>query len=399
MYLGAICIQDVFHIPIWSAVVSIAIFSALYTIFGGLKAIAFTDPIQVTFLVAGGLLTTYLAINAYGGEQGLMAGVGKMTSSLPDHFHMIFKSGDQFYDELPGLTVLIGAMWVVNLNYWGFNQYITQRALAAKSLDEAQKGIILAGFLKLLMPLVVVIPGIVVYGFYKQNDPTLMSAVMQNGEVIHDKAYPYLLNTFLFPGVKGLAFAALVAAIVGSLSSKTNSIATIFTMDIYKPFFGKDKSEKHLISVGQITTAASLVIAVPIAILIANNISKLGGGFRFIQEFTGFFSPGIFTIFLFGLFWKRATANGALAVAIATLPVSLLFYYISPLNTIPFLDRMGWCFLILSAVMVVTSLTNKQEADPKAITFSPNLFKTGPVFNIGALTIIAIIVFLYAKFW
>lgn len=396
MYLGAICIHKVFDVDLSIAVVSIAVFSALYTIFGGLKAIAFTDPIQVTFLVLGGLITTYLALNAYGHDAGIGAGLSRLTSEMPEKFHMIFKDGDEFYNELPGLTVLIGAMWVVNLNYWGFNQYITQRALAAKSLDEAQKGIVLAGFLKLLMPLIVVVPGIIAAGLFKAQEADAHNIIKQA-----DETYPYLLNTFLFPGVKGLAFAALVAAIVGSLSSKTNSIATIFTMDVYKPFFGNNKSESHLVNVGRVTTGVSLVIAIPLAILIANNIEKLGGGFNFIQEFTGFFSPGIFTIFLFGLFWKRANATGALAVAFATLPVSLVFKFVESLSKIPFLDRMGYSFLILSAIMVFFSLSKKQteEDAKKSIDISPALFKTGPVFNIGAITIICLIVLLYYTFW
>lgn len=393
MYLGAIAIEEVFKVDIVIAVICIAIFSALYTIFGGLKAIAFTDPIQVTFLVIGGLITTYLALTYYGGGE-MGAGITKMTSTMPEKFHMLFTEESPFYKELPGLTILIGGMWIVNLNYWGFNQYITQRALAAKDLAEAQKGIILAGFIKLLMPLIVVIPGIVAAGIAAE-DPSVAAQITKA-----DGAYPYLLKTFLFPGVKGLAFAALVAAIVGSLSSKTNSIATIFTMDIYKPFFGKDKSEGHLINVGRVTTAASLIIAVPLAVLIAKNIEKLGGGFNFIQEFTGFFSPGIFVIFLYGLFWKRANATGALAVAISTLPLSLIFYYAPYLSDMPFLDRMGWCFLILSGIMVAASLvTAKTPEDSKAIGIESRLFATKPVFNIGAIVIIAILVFLYWRFW
>lgn len=396
MYLGAICIHNVFDVDLSIAVISIAIFSALYTIFGGLKAIAFTDPIQVTFLVLGGLITTYYALNAYGHDQGIAVGIQRLTTEMPEKFHMIFSKGDEFYNELPGLTVLIGAMWVVNLNYWGFNQYITQRALAAKSLDEAQKGIVLAGFLKLLMPLIVVVPGIIAAGLFKAHEHGAHDIINQA-----DETYPYLLNTFLFPGVKGLAFAALVAAIVGSLSSKTNSIATIFTMDVYKPFFGEGKSESHLINVGRMATGLSLVIAVPLAIVIANNIDKLGGGFNFIQEFTGFFSPGIFTIFLFGLFWKRATAQGALSVALATLPVSLVFKFVPFLEDIPFLDRMGYSFLILSGIMVAMSLAKPQteEERQKSIDIHPTLFKTGPVFNIGAMAIIAAIVVLYTIFW
>ncbi|MBX9851800.1 MAG: sodium/sugar symporter [Cytophagaceae bacterium] len=388
LYLGGICIEKVFQIDLTTAIFCIAAFSALYTIVGGLKAIAYTDFIQVTFLVVGGLITTYFALNAFSPDAGFAGGMSKLSETFPEKFDMIFTKGQPFYEKLPGLTVLIGGMWIANLNYWGCNQYITQRALAAKSLPEAQKGIILAGFLKLLMPLIVVVPGIIAFALHANVTR-------------QDDVYPWLLKTFLSPenigfqGLLGICFAALVAAIVGSLSSKTNSIATIFTMDIFKPYFGKNTSEHQLVNIGRITTAVSLVIAV----MLAPYIDKFGGAFQFIQEFTGFFSPGIFAIFIFGLFWKRATAQGALWVAILTVPVSVLFKYTNGLNAIPFLDRMGIIFLILSAVMIVVSLMTKQNKDPKAIEYREGLFKTNMAFNIGAIIIIAIAAILYIKFW
>jgi SSS family solute:Na+ symporter len=391
LYLGGVAIEKIFNIDLQTAVIFIAVFSAIYTIAGGLKAIAYTDFIQVTFLVVGGLITTYLALNEFSDGAGFFAGMSKLSTEVSSHFNMIFEKGvdpDSHYSYLPGLTVLIGGMWIANLNYWGFNQYITQRALAAKSLPEAQKGIILAGFIKLLMPLIVVIPGIVAYALHADV-------------ARQDDVYPWLLKTFLAPenlgiqGVLGICFAALVAAIVASLSAKTNSIATIFTMDIFRPFFGKEYSEQQLVKIGRITTAVSLLIAV----LIAPNIEKFGGGFKFIQEFTGFFSPGIFVIFIYGLFWKRATAKGALWVAILTLPVSGLFYFVDFLYAIPFLDRMGIIFIILSLVMIVVSMIDRKDNDPKAIQISKGLFKTDMVFNIGALIIILILAFLYIKYW
>lgn len=382
MYLGAVCIKAVFGVPLVTAIVCIALFSAIYTILGGLKAIAYTDFIQVTFLVVGGLITTYLALDKFSGGAGVIDGMSMLMTKLPEKFDLIFTPDQPFYSYLPGLAVIIGPMWIINLNYWGCNQYITQRALAAKSLDEAQKGLMFAGFLKLLMPFIVVLPGIIAFG---------LSAPIAR----QDETYPWLLNTFLFPGVKGIAFAALVAAVVGSLSSKTNSIATIFTMDIYKPFFGKDKSETQLVTIGRITTAVALVIGV----IIAPFIENFGGGFKFIQEFTGFFSPGIFAIFIFGLFWKRATAQGALWVAILTLPISLLFYFVPQLYAIPFIIRMGYVFLIVSAIMIFVSMLNRQDRDSKSIVFTPTLFKTGSVFNIGALVIFVILCIVYYKFW
>jgi SSS family solute:Na+ symporter len=381
MYLGAVCIKAVFGVPLHVAIISIAFFSAIYTILGGLKAIAYTDFIQVTFLVTGGLITVYLALDKFSGGAGIGDGLIQLFNTVPEKFDLILDSSSPFYANLPGWHMIFGAMWIINLNYWGCNQYITQRALAAKSLDEAQKGLIFAGFLKLLMPLIVVLPGIIAFA---------LAAPIQ----ARDETYPWLLNTFLFPGVKGIAFAALVAAVVGSLSSKTNSIATIFTMDIYKPFFGENKSDKHLVLVGRITTAVALIVAV----MIAPYIENFGGGFQFIQEFTGFFSPGIFAIFIFGLFWKKATANAAFWVAILTLPTSLLFYFVPFLYEIPFIIRMGYVFAILSTVLVVLSLREGKESDDKAIIITRDLFKTTPTFNIAAGIIVILLTIIYYTF-
>lgn len=393
LYLGGKAITGVFHIDPVTAIVAIAVFSTLYTIFGGLKAIAFTDPIQVTFLVLGGLITTYLALDAYSGGMGFIGGLTQLVSDpkLADHFDMILSPNNENYKSLPGLHVLIGAMWIMNLNYWGCNQYITQRALAAKSLGEAQKGIILAGFLKLLMPLIVVVPGIIAF------------ALPEGKEAIgatQDNTYPWLLGKFLTPGVKGIAFAALVAAVVGSLSSKTNSIATIFTMDIFKPLISPDASDKKLIGVGRMTSVMSLLIAIPLAVWLTANIDKLGGGFEFIQVFTGFFSPGIFCIFIFGLFWKKASANGAIWVSILTLPISLVFYFMPGVAELPFMVKMLYEFILLSVVMIGVSLKDNSKGDDrKAIHIEKGLFNTPIEFNIGAIAIICVLVFLYAKFW
>ena len=388
LYLGGVCIEAVFKVDLTTAIVCIAAISAVYTIVGGLKAIAFTDPIQVAFLVVGGLITTYLALSFFSGGSDVAGGMGQLYSDLPGKFKMILGKDHPHYASLPGLTVLVGGMWIVNLNYWGFNQYITQRALAAKSLGQAQNGLVFASFLKLLMPLIVVIPGIIAYGI----DP-------QQFEGRIDQVYPWLLNTFLTDGVKGIAFAALVAAVVGSLGSKTNSIATIFTMDIFRNYIDKKADDKKLVFVGRATMAISLLIA----IFIAPRIRDFGGGFEFIQRFTGMFSPGIFVIFIYGLFWKKATAKGAMAVAIATLPLSLLFFLTEDIHQIPFLDQMGIIFLLLTAVMVVFSLADLKakavNADPKAIVLRKGLFKTGVVFNVGAVCIIAILIALYTVFY
>ncbi|MBY0426950.1 MAG: hypothetical protein K2Q22_15045, partial [Cytophagales bacterium] len=279
-----------------------------------------------------------------------------------------------------------------------FNQYITQRALAAKDLKEAQHGVMLAGFLKLLMPLIVVVPGIVAFAIL--HHPLDGQVAMTGTIASKDEVYPWLLNTFLTPGIKGVVFAALVAAIVGSLSSKTNSIATIFAMDIYRPFWGSRKSDAHLVSVGRISIACSLIIAV----LVAPYISLFKGGFQFIQVFTGFFSPGIFVIFLFGLFWRKASTGGALWVAGMTLPISTILYFLFgetsySLIHLPFLFRMGISFFLLTAVMYFVSRQENATNDPKSISFQLDLFKTDNVFNIGAGIILGILLVLYTVFW
>jgi solute:Na+ symporter, SSS family len=426
IYLGTIAVKGVLSIEdtvqntlIIASIV--ALFSTVYTLSGGLMAVAWTDPIQVFFLIAGGLVTTYLALDSISDHQGVMAGFQVLLDEIPQKFSMILepgeilkskpngvdayvdlpKDGGDAYQDLPGLTVLVGAMWITNLNYWGCNQYITQKALAAKSLKEAQRGLAFAGYLKLLMPLIVVIPGMVAYLLAERHDPVLVGKIIRP-----DDTYPILLNSFLFPGVKGLAFAALFAAIVGAISSKTNSIATIFTMDIYKPFLNKNASDKQLVNTGRIITLISLLLAIPVVPV----LGSFDQVFQYIQEYTGFVSPGIFCIFLFGLFWKRASANAAVWVALLTLPVAIAFKFGGP--EVPFLDRMGYTFLILSAVMIVVSMMdNKNGADPKGINIyaeedstgkaetKKSLFYTDPVFNVAAIGICLILIVLYTRFW
>jgi SSS family solute:Na+ symporter len=382
IHLGGLAIEQVIGVNYYYAIFAIAFFSAIYTISGGLMAIAWTDFIQVGFLVAGGLITCYLALDFLSNGQGFIAGLATLHEKAPHMFDMILHDSHHSYKDLPGISVLIGGMWIINLNYWGCNQYITQRALAAKSLAEAQRGIMFAGYLKLFMPMIVVIPGIAVF--------------LLHPELSHpDGAYPYLLNTFLVPGVRGVAFAALVAAIVGSLSSKTNSIATIFTMDLYKSYINKGATDKSLVLMGRITTVVALIIA----IMVAPTLKSFDQAFQFIQEFTGLVSPGIFVIFLFGLFWKKANTKGALAVAILTLPISGGLAYFA--HHIPFIDRMGIVFLILSVVMILISnqVNKNKDRDDKAINITKDLFKTETIFNIGALGIFVILGILYYIFW
>lgn len=407
LYLGALTLHTVLGVPMLHAIIGLSALAILYSIYGGLMAVAWTDVVQVVFLVAGGLATTYLALDLVGGGD-VWAGITALRQKAPDHFHMILFEGQMMipdgmggkkdaYLDLPGLSVLIGGMWIVNLNYWGCNQYITQRALAAKSLEEAQKGVIFAGFLKLLMPLIVVVPGIAAYVVVMQEGgagafTTAMTDVA-TGIIKSDKAYPALLN--LLPvGLKGLAFAALAAAIVSSLASMANSTATIFTMDLYKNFINKNASEANLVRTGRVVALTAFVIAA----LVAPALGALDQAFQFIQEYTGFVSPGVVAIFVFGFFWKRTTANAALFAAVATIPLSALLKQLLP--ALPFIDRMGVIFLILSAGIILISLADsRSKNNPKAIHVDAALLRTGAAFNIGATLIIGILAALYIIFW
>ena len=380
MYLGALALRTIMGVPLMWGIIGLAVFSALYTIYGGLKAVAWTDVVQVLVLIVGGLITTFFALNAVSGGHGVLAGFGDLLKQAPEKFDMILDKSNPNYSELPGLGVLLGGMWMAHFFYWGCNQYITQRALAARNIKEAQRGLMFGGYLKLLTPLIVVIPGIVAFA--------LKADIAKP-----DEAYPWLLSTFVPVGLKGLAFAALIAAIVSSLSSMVNSTATIFSMDIYKQIIKKDASEKQLVLTGRIASAIALIIAV----LIAPTLTTLEQAFQFIQEFTGFISPGIFAIFIFGLFWKKATANSALWAAVLTIPLSLGIKILIP--TLPFLNRMGVVFLILSAIVIVITLIESREDSPKAIKIDKGLFHTDTVFNVGAIGIFAILAVFYTIWW
>ena len=384
IWLGSIAVNKVAGVNQDVALVILGTFALLYQLRGGLKAVALTDIVQVTLLVLGGLVIAALTLGKLGEGAGLLAGFNRLTAAIPDHFHMILKKGDPHYMDLPGLSVLIGGMWIANLSYWGFNQYIIQRALAAKSIGEAQKGIIFAAFLKLLMPLVIVLPGIA-------------AVVLAPDLAKPDEAYPTMMR-LLPSGLLGLVFAALIAAIVASTASKINSIATIFTLDLYaKRRGGRDRgdgTERHLVFVGR--TAA--VVAILLAILTARPlVGSSEQAFQFIQEFTGFFTPGITVIFLLGLFWKRANEAGALAAGAASVILSWAFKAFMP--TLPFLDRMGLVFLIALALAVVVSLVTRSRADTDTIDTANVSYRTDTSFNIGAFAVILILIALYATWW
>ena len=405
IYLGALSIETVLGVPLVYAIIGLALFSLVYSIYGGLTAVAWTDVVQVVFLVLGGLATTYLALDIVG-DGSIVGGLARLRDEAPQHFHMILQEGFMItdgqggttdaYQMLPGISVLIGGMWIVNLSYWGFNQYITQRALAAKNLDEAQRGVLFAGFLKLLIPLIVVIPGIAAYVIVQNEELggsfTNIMTNPKSGFLEPDRAYPSLLS--LLPnGMKGVAFAALTAAIVSSLASMANSTSTIFTMDIYRNYINKNASETMLVRIGRIVVVVSFVIAC----LIAPALEGFGQVFQFIQEYTGYVSPGVFAIFVFGVFWKKTTPTAALVAAILTIPLSAGLAELFP--ELPFIDRMGVVFLILAAVMIVISLVQSGKDQPNSIELSPSLFRTSPKFNVGAIMIIGILTALYIVYW
>lgn len=406
LYLGALSLNTILNVPLTYGIIGLALFAMIYSIYGGLKAVAWTDVIQVVFLIAGGLATTYIALGMVGNGDA-WEGLNLLRKEVPGHFSMILSKGEMMipdgkggtrdaYLDLPGLSVLVGGMWITNLSYWGFNQYITQRALAAKSLDEAQKGMIFAGFLKLLMPLIVVIPGIAALVIVNNGlDAGFIESMKDpvTGLVKSDRAYPTLLQV-LPTGLKGLAFAALTAAIVSSLASMANSTSTIFTMDIYRKFAGENVSETKQVTVGRITAVVAFVIAA----IVAPALGQLDQAFQFIQEYTGFISPGVFAIFFFGVFWKKTTSNAALLGASLSIPLSVVLKVVFP--ALPFIDRMGIVFLVLAALMIVISLVEGKGKDhPNAIEVNKELFRTSTSFKIGAILIAGIIAALYTIFW
>lgn len=415
LYLGALAVNSISGINFTVCMLGLALF-ALFITLGGMKVIGYTDVVQVVFLIIGGLATTYLAVNMVSkefGVDGVMGGLGVMMDKTPDHFQMVFDKSNPNYMSLPGLSILIGGMWIINLNYWGCNQYITQRALGA-DLKTARSGILFAAFLKLLMPVIVVLPGIAAFVLHQKG--LLQSEMLgKDGAISQDNAYPVMMN-LLGPGLKGLAFAALTAAIVASLAGKANSISTIFTLDIYKKVINKDADEKQLVNVGRIAIVVSLILAVIISPFM--DIDKKGG-FEFIQEYTGFLSPGIFAMFILGFFWKRTTANAALFATLGGFIMSCIFKALpnmmdlsglaslgfSALNDkgvyeIPFIDRMGFVFVLCVIGMVIISLSDeKSKNNPKGLEIDSSMFKMSNGFAAGALIVLGILIALYTAFW
>ncbi|TCD08448.1 sodium transporter [Pedobacter frigidisoli] len=414
LYLGALAVSSISGFDLDFCMYAIAAFAIIITL-GGMKVIGYTDVIQVFFLILGGLATTYLALNlvsTHYGTSGILEGYNLMTSKASEHFHMILKPDNENYIDLPGLSVLVGGMWIVNLNYWGCNQYITQRALGA-NLETARGGLLFAALLKLLMPIIVVLPGIAAYVLYK--DGAFQAEMIQDGAVNPDRAYPVLLN-LLPAGLKGLSFAALTAAVVASLAGKANSIATIFTLDIYKKVLKVDATEKNLVNTGKV----SIVVAMILGVLIAPHLGiDKKGGFQYIQEYTGFVSPGIFAMFILGFFWKRTTSSAALFATIGGFGLSIFLKFLPTMADlswlsgmgfsvknavgvyeIPFLDRMGFVFVFcIVGMFIISMLSNKLKAEEKGLAIDAKMFKTSTGFAVGALLVLGLIVALYSVYW
>ena len=419
LYLGALAISGISGLSVLVCILGLAIFAIIITL-GGMKVIGYTDVIQVFFLVLGGLVATYIALNLISDGQGVAQGFSMLTSGASEHFHLIFDKSNPNYMDLPGLSVLIGGMWIANLSYWGCNQYITQRALGA-SLPVARSGLLFAAFLKMLMPVIVVIPGIAVYYIIKENISGINAGDMLTTSGVQDpnKAYPALLG--LLPiGLKGLSFAALTAAIVASLAGKANSIATIFTLDIYQKAFNKSATETRLVNVGRVTVIVSMLMAVILSLIVGDALMGEGKqGFQYIQEYSGFVSPGIFAMFILGFFWKKTTSNAAMFATIGGFIFSVIFKFLpqwvdlSPLYSIgfavpnaagayeiPFMDRMLFVFLISVIGMYIISMyENKKGVVAKGVEVEASMFKVSTSFAIGALLIVVMLVALYSAYW
>jgi solute:Na+ symporter, SSS family len=382
LYLGALSLKTVFGINLGYAIAGLALFSVFLTVGGGLKAIANTDVIQVIFLVTGGLTTTYLALNTVSSGEGAITGFSMLMEKAPEKFHMILSRTDPNYRYMPGVRSILGGIWIAGIYYFGANQYIIQKALGAKNLKEAQRGMAFAGYLKLIIPVLVVIPGIAAF-------------VLKADISRPDEAYPWLLDRFVPSGIKGFVFAALIAAIVSSLAAIINSASTIFSIDIFKVHFRPDISEENLVKTGRISSVVIVVIAASIASL----LTGIDQVFQFIQEYTGLVSPGITAIFLLGIFWKKTTARSAWIAVLITLPVPVMLKWIYP--SMPFLDNMVVSFLVISSQMIIVSLLDKSiQAQTSSWDLPKGIFRnTDTVLKWLATGILLILCLLYYIFW
>ena len=419
LYLGGKALDTIIGIGdggiLLNSIIGLGLFAAAYSLWGGLAAVAWTDVIQVIILILGGLMMTYFALSNVTDSGSFIDGLNYVYEKAPERFSMILSKGEiitpngrDAWLDLPGIAVLIGGMWVANLYYWGFNQYIIQRTLAAKSLAEGQKGIAFAAFLKLIIPIIVVLPGIIAYVMNLDDTGTLTVASVDPGFIgtagnfANDNAAPWLIKNFIPVGVKGLILAALAAAIVSSLASMLNSTSTIFTMDIYKSHFNKSADDRTMLKVGRITVIVALIIAM----IIAPQLGSLGQVFQFIQEYTGVVSPGILAVFLMGLFYKKSTNNAAIWGAILSIPIAM-YLKVAPKGwsnasifiDLPFMNQMMITCIATILIIAGISYLEGNKTDSKGINLSKKLFATSPTFNIAAFSVLMITSFLYAIFW
>ena len=380
------------------------IIAGLYSIYGGLASVAWTDVMQVTFLVGGGLITAYVALSEMGKVFGTDA-LGALSRVYADlttgthvndvHFHLVIQESHNVnaFENVPGIAAVVGGVWLTNLGYWGFNQYIIQKGLAAKSIDEAKKGLVFAGFLKILIPFIVVLPGICAY--YIMQDPQAFSSIHLAGSINRaDDAYPWLIRNFTPTGIKGLSFAALAAAIISSLASMFNSTSTLFTMDIYKKYINKDAKDKTLVSVGRMVAVGALLIAL---VAVEPLLGGLDQAFQYIQEYSGFIYPGIIVVFGLGLLWKRASSTAAVWTAILTIPMGILFKILLP--NVAFQFRAGYIFIILFTFFVTVTYLDKKyircelpsEADQKQMLLWAKVLGFAGVLMIIAAAVVTIL--------
>lgn len=388
LWLGGLAVASLTGMSIMAAMVALAAFALLYSLYGGLKAVALTDIVQVVILILGGLAITWIALDQVGGaDGGAWGGMARLYQELPGHFEMILSKDNPAYNDLPGIWTLLGGLWVLHFSYWGFNQYIIQRALGAESLAEAQKGLAFAAFLKLFIPLIVVIPGIAAVILAQQGaiDGTALAAKS-------DGTYGELMK--LAPsGLRGLVFAALIAAIVSSLASMMNSISTIFTMDIYKTRVA-GRAEDHYVTVGRVTAFVAMIIAL---VLARPFVGGFASGFQTVQEYSGFIAPGIVVVFLLGFFWPRTSAAGAFAALLGSILFNLMLKFGMP--DIPFIIRVWLVFLACLAAAVLVSLAAKQPQAEQAVKLNDIDFSTNGTFNLLAMMVVAILVGLYIFLW
>lgn len=388
LWLGGLAIESLTGVDVFIAMCGLAAFAVLYSLYGGLKAVALTDIIQVVILILGGFAITWLALDAVGLGEGAIAGLQRLSEEVPGHFVMILDSSNPSYSNLPGIWTLLGGLWVLHFSYWGFNQYIIQRALGAESLAEAQKGLAFAAFLKLLIPLIVVVPGIA--ALVLAQDGAMSASVLSETP---DRTYGELMK--LAPdGLRGLVFAALIAAIVSSLASMMNSIATIFTMDIYRQYVSTDRAESHYVTVGRIAAFAAMAVAL---VLARPFLGGMESAFQTIQEYTGFIAPGVVTIFLLGFFYQRANEASAYAVLIASVVASIVLKILFP--DVPFVLRIWMIFILITILGIIVSHLTAAPSDDQPVALGDIEFGTTQGFNVAAGIITLLLALIYVAFW